>query len=223
MPKTWMPRLLAALVWLLLAFGVVAWSLKLLPAPPAVLPPEAEPVAHAVNAQDIARALGPDPVAAAPAPAASAPAIPDLRIALTGVVADRARGGVALISVDGKPARPYRVGSRIEERYTLVSVQRGSAELAPVESGGRPMTLELPQPSSTSRSASTSTNTSTSASTGGPATPTPGTAATPSATAEAPAGSPDTTPRGGPPRARFLAPALRPASAPAATPAAPAG
>jgi general secretion pathway protein C len=67
-----------------------------------------------------------------PAEAASAPAVadPSTRFALVGVVANRASMGVALLSVDGKPARPYRVGSTIDDGFTLKSVSVRSAAIA---------------------------------------------------------------------------------------------
>lgn len=93
---------------------------------------------------DLAKVFGP-PVAALPLAMASAPMVvdPGKRFALLGVVANRAKSGVALISVDGKAARPYRVGSQVEESYVLKSVATRSAVLEPAARPGAALTLEL--------------------------------------------------------------------------------
>ncbi len=63
---------------------------------------------------------------------------------LLGVVADRKFGGVALISIDGQTARPYRVGSQVDASYQLTKVEKRSAILSPVQSTGAAITLDLP-------------------------------------------------------------------------------
>ena len=82
------------------------------------------------------------------ASAAAAPAaMPSLasRLQLVGVVAGvRSGDGAAVISVDGKPARPYRVGASIEEGLVLQSVQGRRAVLAAQANGQSLLTLELP-------------------------------------------------------------------------------
>ncbi|HZY15973.1 MAG TPA: type II secretion system protein N, partial [Ramlibacter sp.] len=59
--------------------------------------------------------------------------------------ADRLGGGAAILSVDGKPARPYRVGSLVEEGLVLQSVQPRSATLAAEVRGPALVVLELPE------------------------------------------------------------------------------
>jgi general secretion pathway protein C len=44
------------------------------------------------------------------------------RFALSGVVADPSKQGAALIAIDGKAPRPFRVGSRVGDNYVLQSV-----------------------------------------------------------------------------------------------------
>ena len=66
------------------------------------------------------------------------------RFKLIGVVANRAHGGYALISVDGKPARPYQVGAAVNETTVLKSVAARSAALAASADGPVSLTLELP-------------------------------------------------------------------------------
>ena len=74
------------------------------------------------------------------------------RFKLMGVVANRAHGGHALISVDGKPARPYQVGAALNESLVLKSVAPRSATLAASADAPASFTLELPVLASTSSS-----------------------------------------------------------------------
>ncbi len=66
------------------------------------------------------------------------------RFKLIGVIANRTHGGYALISVDGKPARPYEVGAALNESLVLKSVAARSAALAANADGPVSLTLELP-------------------------------------------------------------------------------
>jgi general secretion pathway protein C len=63
---------------------------------------------------------------------------------LLGVLADRQHGGAALISVDGKAAKPYRVGAPVDGNLVLQSVAGRRAVLAAGVDGPAQMTLELP-------------------------------------------------------------------------------
>lgn len=137
------------IVWAAAAASAVAWALQLLADAPKV--PRGALVADAARSLsgDVTRVLGID--AAPAAPAASAAPAPDARFQLVGVAAPRAVGaggreGVALIAIDGKPARAYRVGA-VVEAPDLVLKRVGSrvAELA--RSGGGPsIALEIPPP-----------------------------------------------------------------------------
>jgi general secretion pathway protein C len=74
---------------------------------------------------------------------------PDARFQLIGVVAPRARAsaaeGVALIAVDGKPARAYRVGAVVEGQTVLQAVAVRSAQLGP-RNGVTQVSLNLAPP-----------------------------------------------------------------------------
>lgn len=97
--------------------------------------------AAAVDPQAVARALGGGVVevpGVAAAPSAAS------RFTLVGVVADTSSSGAALISVDGKPARPFMVGARVDERLLLQSVGGRRATLASDATGPAEVTLELP-------------------------------------------------------------------------------
>jgi general secretion pathway protein C len=138
--NSWAVAATTFVVWGLVAVSAVYWGLKFttqpggLPGgPPVSLPtPSADPAA-------IAALLGAPPNAGA-APVASLSS----RFALIGVVADATHSGAALIAVDGKPPKPFRVGTNVDENLVLQSVDSRRAVLG---SGGAPvLTLELPPP-----------------------------------------------------------------------------
>ena len=153
MAKRWMLRIVTLAVWASAGLAASFWALRFTGSSAAV--PSAtmalEPAAAGQPA-DLAIVFGPPP---APAPTASAAVgstpkavDPAARFALVGVVAGRANAGVALISIEGKAARPYAVGSRIDSSYTLKSVARKSATLVPSVQPDAAFTLELAAPGS---------------------------------------------------------------------------
>jgi general secretion pathway protein C len=93
-----------------------------------------------VDPAAVARLLGAGPVTAAAATSASLAS----RFALVGVVADRSHKGAALIAVDGKPAKPFRVGAAVDEGLVLQSVESRRAVLAADTDGPPVLTLDLP-------------------------------------------------------------------------------
>jgi len=94
----------------------------------------------AADSDSVARLLGvlPESRTAPVAPEAAS------RFALSGVVADPSRQGAALISIDGKPPRPFRVGSTVGESYVLQSVGLRSATIGMHADGPAAFTLQLP-------------------------------------------------------------------------------
>lgn len=71
------------------------------------------------------------------------------RFQLQGVLAVGTKSGAALISVDGKPAKPYRVGAEVEEGLEVTSVKAYEASLGTHRTSGTSttlFTLTLPKP-----------------------------------------------------------------------------
>ncbi len=135
----WFPRSLTFVVWALAAASAVSWGLRWggqsHPAPPSAALAAPAPV---VDSGVVARLLGSPGVLAA---VVSAPS----RFALAGVVAHTAsRTGAALIAIDGKPAKAFTVGARVEEGLYLRFVQGRQAGLATSPEGQVSLTLELP-------------------------------------------------------------------------------
>lgn len=143
-PASWTVRGATFALWLLAAGSAAYWALKLGSAPTRSAPVAAGARGPAsIDPTAIARLLGGsstgNAVAAAPVPSLAS------RFNLVGVVAGvSSGGGAAVISVDGKPARPYRVGAQLEEGLVLQSVQGRRAVLAAQPDGPAVLTLELP-------------------------------------------------------------------------------
>jgi general secretion pathway protein C len=134
-------RLLSFLVWALVALCAVFWGLRL-GAPRAVTggPAPVVRLPEPIDPQALARLLGATDAAANTdaRPAAGS------RLMLLGVVAGPSGAGAALISVEGAPARPYRVGSAVPGALFLQSLQPRLARLGPQPEGPTTLTLALP-------------------------------------------------------------------------------
>jgi len=136
-------RLSAFVIWALVAAATVFWGMRLL-VRPAPVPSHAVVVGDAPQLRgDLSRLLGAEPVTAV----ALAPEISS-RFKLLGVMAAKPSPqgmtpGIALISIDGKPARAFVAGARIEDQLVLKDVSLRSASIG-AESGGSSFVLEIP-------------------------------------------------------------------------------
>ena len=142
----WTVRAATFVLWAAAAASAVYWGLKGggsargSAAPPVAAP---QPVPDAAA---IARLLG-QGAGGSPAVAAA----PASRYQLVGVVSDASRHGAALIAVDGRPAKPYRVGSVVDEGIVLQSVAPRRAVLAKADGGAEVATLDMPAPGAAQR------------------------------------------------------------------------
>ena len=134
----WGVRLTTLVIWALAAASAAYWGLRLSASGTGLTTAAAPPSASAPDAQAMARLLG---AVAAPVPVAAASS----RFALVGVLAGRSSGGgAALIAVDGKPAKPYRVGAVIDTGLVLQSLGPRQAHLGASAEGPASLTLEMP-------------------------------------------------------------------------------
>jgi general secretion pathway protein C len=138
-------RLFAFVIWAAVAASAVFWLMRLSATSP-VAPAHTVAVAlSTVPSGDLTRVLGAPPAASGPSMQAPQPALAS-RFKLLGVAAPRQGGdrtGVALIAVDGKPARGFKVGASIDGDIVLQSVHpRGAALGARGEAAQ--VSLELP-------------------------------------------------------------------------------
>ncbi len=149
MRKNWTIRLATFAVWVLAGASMVFWVLKFVggsaaPANAAVVSATSN---FAQDASALSRGLGGSSATPAVAGAAAAPAsnINASRFVLTGVVAGQLAGrGIALIAVDGKGAKPYRVGQEVTSGVMLQSVRARQARLAVGAQTADSVLLELP-------------------------------------------------------------------------------
>jgi general secretion pathway protein C len=140
----WALRVTTLLLWVLAAGSLVYWGLRIAPRAPVAAVAAAGRTPLAADPEAVARLLG--ATAAAASPVATPMGSLASRFNLQGVVAARSRRGAALIAVDGKPARPFRVGATVDDGLVLQAVEGRRATLAASLSGPAVLTLELPPP-----------------------------------------------------------------------------
>jgi general secretion pathway protein C len=144
--------MIAFVVWALVAASAVFWGLRLFVHAPAA-PAHTLPVAGGATTAggDPVRVLGAAPVeSAASRPVAAAPEL-SARFKLLGVMAPKAgeragstaKQGLALIAMDGKPARAYAVGARLDGDLVLKSVSLRTATIGSTQ-GAAAAVLEVP-------------------------------------------------------------------------------
>lgn len=132
-------------VWALAAASAVTWGLKIGARPLPV--PAAAALAQGTDAPrgDWSRVLGAD--APAPVSPVAAAVVADPRFVLVGVITPRRAGaggeGLALIAVDDRPARAFRVGAVVDGGRVLQSVGPRSATIG-AGGGAAPLSLSLP-------------------------------------------------------------------------------
>jgi general secretion pathway protein C len=129
-------RIVSVLLFAALCAIVAGWALQLL-APRAPIAPGGA-VAQAQAPVDLRQAgllFG-----GAPSVAGNTAPPPPSNILVTGVLA-AGPSGVALLAIDGKPARPFHVGERVSEGLAVVSVSADTVEL---DRGG--VAVRLPAP-----------------------------------------------------------------------------
>ena len=137
-------RWIGFFIWALVAASAASWGVKIFAA--------TRPVPFGAQAPQAVAANGPMehlfgavvvPVAAA------APVHPESeRFQLVGVIAPPSGGageGVAIVAIDGQPARPWHVGATLDGSTTLLAVARRTADFGP-QGGPTAFSLQLPEP-----------------------------------------------------------------------------
>jgi len=133
------------LVWALVAVSTAFWGMRLFAAT-RPLPASAQaPGAPVPRSGPMERLFG---AIVVPAEKTDAPPPESSRFQLVGVIAPPAGGGgegVAIVSVDNQPARPWHVGATLDGNTTLLSVAKRTADFGP-PGGPAAFTLTLPEP-----------------------------------------------------------------------------
>jgi len=139
-------------VWALVAASAVYWGLRVA-VRSAAAPAHTQTARPSLAARaDLGVVLGADPPPDAVAAAAEVAA--DARFQLIGVVSPRAtqaaREGLALIAVDGKPPKAFRVGAVVDGSTVLQAVAARGATLGPRDGAAVvALTLAPPTPAAT--------------------------------------------------------------------------
>jgi general secretion pathway protein C len=134
----------AFVIWAVVALSATFWAMRLLVrSQPA--PAHAAPAAESMAARgDLSRLFG---SAAVGSPVAVAAPATTSRFRLVGVAAPRpgsvAGSGIALIAIDGKPPRPFRVGAAVEGDLRLRAIDLRTASLGSRD-GAATVILEIP-------------------------------------------------------------------------------
>jgi general secretion pathway protein C len=140
-PNPWLVRLVTFILAAIAAASVGYWVLTWPTPTNPVRAMAPEPATPPIDTAKVALLLGANPGAAgAQAPTVSAQS----KYKLLGVIAEGARGGSALIAIDGEPAKPYRVGERLTDDMVLQSVKARSVTLTADSLGSGGVTLEMP-------------------------------------------------------------------------------
>ncbi len=147
MTKLWTVKITTFLLWALAAGSAAFWILQNVQGARVA---KADTAAKSATTPNLATEQNLTPQVAAvlgaknliTPTAASALAAIQARFQLQGVVAKGSASGAALISVDGKPAKPYPVGSSVEDGLQVISVMARGASLG--TNGVAAFTLELP-------------------------------------------------------------------------------
>jgi len=146
MLNLWAVRLTTFMLWALAAGSAAFWVLQNKSAAATGVASDIQTTGSPQTAPDVnltvqvATALGAKNVTAPTA--ASLTAAQQARFQLLGVLAVGTKRGAALISIDGKPAKPYSVGSSVEDGLEVTAVAARAASLG--QRGATAFTLELP-------------------------------------------------------------------------------
>lgn len=136
----WSLRLITLAVWLAAVLCGVYWAMKFVTVKPVNASLAAATPAVVPDSQAIAKLLGATNSGAEQAILTTASS----NYALFGLAMEKSGGGVALIATDGKPAKPYRVGSKVADEWVLKSISRTDVVLAASMNAADGMKLALP-------------------------------------------------------------------------------
>lgn len=137
--NNWLVRLVTFAIWMFVLLCVVYWGFKFTKFKPiSAIPAGIVPV-KVVETQAVAQLLGSSgcignkPISTAI----------NANFVLHGIANTNSGGGIALIAVDGKPAKPHGVGSQITELWKLKSLSRTGVTLVSSKSSAEEMSLTL--------------------------------------------------------------------------------
>ena len=139
--NTWTLRLFTFIVWAAVGLCVAYWAFKFVTTKPVEATAAVALPAVVVDTKAIAKLLGAtDNIATQ---AINTPA--NAKFSLFGLAATSTGHGIALIAIEDKPAKPYRVGAKVTDDLVLKSISKVNAILAVSLSAPDGPKLELPK------------------------------------------------------------------------------
>jgi general secretion pathway protein C len=139
--NSWTLRLFTLLIWLLVGLCTAYWAFKFATTKTVEATAALAAPTVVVDSKAIGKLLGATDVVTAKALNTSASS----KFALFGLANSVGGQGVALIALDGKPAKPYRVGSLVADDLILKSISKTGVVLATSLKSPDGVTLELPE------------------------------------------------------------------------------
>jgi general secretion pathway protein C len=139
--NSWTLRLFTLLIWLLVGLCTAYWAFKFAATKTVEATAALAAPTVVVDSKAIGKLLGATDVVTAKA--LNTPA--STKFALFGLANSVGGQGVALIALDGKPAKPYRVGSLVADNFILKSISKTGVVLATSLKSPDGVTLELPE------------------------------------------------------------------------------
>lgn len=137
---SWTLRLFTLMVWLLVGLCVAYWAFKFITTKPLEATAALAVPTVAVDSKAVGKLLGAtDGIAVK---AVNMPA--STKFVLFGLANSVGGQGFALIALDGKPAKPYRVGTLVADNLVLKSISKTGVMLATSLKAPDGVTLELP-------------------------------------------------------------------------------
>ncbi len=137
---SWTLRLFTLLIWLLVGLCAAYWAFKFVTTKPLEATAALAAPTVVVDSKAVGKLLGATDNLAVKA--INTPA--NSNFALFGLARSAGGQGVALIALDGKPAKPYRVGSTVADNLVLKSISKTGIILAASLQAPDGVTLELP-------------------------------------------------------------------------------
>ena len=139
--NSWTLRLFTLFIWLLVGLCAAYWAFKFATTKTVEATTAQSANSVAVDSKAVSRLLGAtDNVATK---AINTPA--NTKFVLFGLANSAGGQGYALIALDGKPAKPYRVGSLVADDLLLKSISKTGVILAASLKSPDGVTLELPE------------------------------------------------------------------------------
>jgi general secretion pathway protein C len=140
--SSWTLRLFTLLIWLLVGLCAAYWAFKFVTTKTVEATTTQSLPTVEIDSKAIGKLLGATDVAAVKA--TNTPA--STKFVLFGLANSAGGQGYALIALDGKPAKPYRVGSLVADNLLLKSISKNGVILASSLKSPDGVTLDLPEP-----------------------------------------------------------------------------